>query len=192
MMSNLAELLERNRAFAASDLRSHAPRLPYLPHRSLYIVTCVDPRTDPAVFLGLEFGDAVVVRTAGGRVTPAVVLGVAYMSYLVETQAPEGPYFEVAVIHHTDCGTGLLEDEAFRTEFAKRTRYDERALAGLPVTDPHQTVRADVESLLAAPEISPRITVSGHVYDVGTGLVSTVIEATAPVAGLRLEEARTG
>jgi carbonic anhydrase len=192
MMSNLAELLERNRAFAASDGRSNPPRLPYLPHRSLYIVTCIDPRTDPALFLGLEFGDAVVARTAGGRVTPSVVLGVAYMSYLVETQAPEGPYFEVAVIHHTDCGTRLLEDEVFRSEFAERTAYDERALAGLPVADPRESVRADVERLLASPEISPRITVSGHVYDVETGLVSTVVEATTPVARLGLEGARTG
>jgi carbonic anhydrase len=191
-MSNLAGLLERNRAFAAGDLRSNAPRLPYLPHRSLYLVTCVDPRTDPAVFLGLELGDAVVARTAGGRVTPSVVLAIAYMSYLVETQAPAGPYFEVAVIHHTDCGTRLLDDEAVRSRFAERTGYDERALAGLAVTDPNDTVRADVERLLGAPEISPRITVSGHVYDVGAGLVSTVVEAKTPVAGLRLEGARTG
>ncbi len=191
-MSNLAALLERNRAFAATDLRSSAPRLPYLPHRSLYIVTCVDPRTDPAVFLGLELGDAIVVRTAGGRVTPAVVLGVAYMSYLVETQAPGGPYFEVAIIHHTDCGTRLLEDAEFRHGFAERTGYDEQILARVPVTDPHHTVRADVEQLLAAPEISSRITVSGHVYDVETGLVTTVAAATRPAAGLGLEAARTG
>ncbi len=109
-MSNLDALLERNRVFAATDIRSSAPRAPYLPRRSLYIVTCIDPRTDPAAFLGLEYGEAIVARTAGGRVTPAVAVGVAYMSYLVETQAPEGPYFEVAIIHHTDCGTRLLED----------------------------------------------------------------------------------
>lgn len=191
-MSNLAALLERNRAFAATDVRSRAPRLPYLPYRNLYLVTCIDPRTDPAAFLGLEYGDAVVARTVGGRVTPAVVLGVAYMSYLVETQVPEGPYFEVAVIHHTDCGTRLLEGDEFCRRFAERTGYDEDSLGDLPVTDPSETVRADVDKLLRASEVSPRITVSGHVYDVETGLVTTVADAVAPASRLGVEQGRTG
>jgi carbonic anhydrase len=192
MMSNLAALLERNRALAATDPRSNAPRFPYLPHRNLYIVTCIDPRTDPAAFLGLDYGDAIVARTHGGRVNRAIVLGIAYMGYLVETQVPEGPYFEVAVIHHTDCGTQLLEDAEFRHEFAGRTGYDEQTLADLPVSDPYETVRIDVERLLAAPEISRRITVSGHVYDVETGLVTTVAEAASPASGLGLGEAQAG
>ncbi len=189
-MSNLAALLERNRVFAGTDIRSNAPRAPYLPRRNLYIVTCIDPRTDPAAFLGLEYGEAIVARTAGGRVTPAVAIGVAYMSYLVETQAPEGPYFEVAIIHHTDCGTRLLEDPKLRHPFAGRTGVDEQILAGLPVSDPWETVRADVERLLATRGISPRITVSGHVYDVDTGLVTTVVEATSPtVSAISAEQA---
>jgi carbonic anhydrase len=190
MMSNLAALLERNRSFAATDVRSNAPRLPYLPHRSLYIVTCIDPRTDPSAFLGIEYGDAVVARTVGGRVTPAVVLGVAYMSYLVETQAPEGPYFEVAIIHHTDCGTRLLEDADLRRRFAERSGDDEQTLAALAVADPQDTVRTDVERLLGARGISPRITVSGHVYDVETGLVTTVVDATSPSAAHGSDEPR--
>jgi len=49
MDSHITPLLERNRAFAATDTRTHTPRLPFLPHRGLYIVTCIDPRTDPSV-----------------------------------------------------------------------------------------------------------------------------------------------
>jgi carbonic anhydrase len=179
-MSNLSALLERNRAFAATDIRQYTPRLPFLPHQGVYVITCIDPRTDPADFLGIEFSDAIVARTVGGRVTPAVIQDVAYIGYLVESKAPNGPYFEAAIIHHTDCGSRLLEDEQLRHGFAERSGYDEQMLAALPATDPAQTVRADVDTLLSAPQISPRITVSGHVYNLDTGLVTTIIEARHP------------
>src|SRR5215813_15411514 len=182
MNSNLTPLLERNRAFAETDTRTHAPRLPFLPRRRLFIVTCMDSRTDPADFLGLRFGEAIVARTVGGRVTPAVIQGLAFIGYVVESKAPEGPYFEVAIIHHTDCGSGLLADEHLRHGFAERTGYDEDALADLPVLDPAATVRADVERVVSDPRISPRITVSGHVYDVHTGLITTIVEPASPTA----------
>jgi carbonic anhydrase len=199
MKSKITPLLERNRAFAETDARTHAPRLPFLPHEGLFIVTCMDSRTDPADFLGLRFGEAIVARTVGGRVTPAVTQGLAFIGYVVETKAPEGPYFEVAIIHHTDCGSTLFADEEFRQGFAERTGYDDDALAGLPVLDPAATgsssnssgfpvldpaatVRADVERVLSDSRISTRITVSGHVYDVDTGLVTTVVEPASPRA----------
>jgi carbonic anhydrase len=180
MPSKIEPLLERNRAFAATDVRLNTPRLPFLPHRGLYVVTCIDPRTDPAEFLGLRFAEAVVERTVGGRVTADVMRDLAYIGYLVEAKAPDGPYFEVAIIHHTDCGSGLLADDDLRRGFAERSGIDAAALAELPVIDPAATVRADVERVLGDPSISPRITVSGHVYDLGTGLVETVVEVTAP------------
>ncbi|HEY2652549.1 MAG TPA: hypothetical protein VGI50_11535 [Solirubrobacteraceae bacterium] len=183
-MSSVDSLLPRNAAFAASSVRDNAPRLPFLPHKRLYVITCIDPRTDPADFLGLEFGEAIVARTVGGRVTPAVIQDLAYIGYLVETKAPAGPYFEAAIIHHTDCGSGLLADEELRHGFSQRTGYDEQTLADLPVLDPPETVRTDVERVLADPRISPRITVSGHVYDVHTGLVTTIVEPAAATASV--------
>jgi carbonic anhydrase len=179
-MSNLSALLERNRAFAATDIRKNTPQLPFLPHQGVYVITCIDPRTDPADFLGIQFSDAIVARTVGGRVTPAVIQDLAYIGYLIESKAPDGPYFEAVVIHHTDCGSRLLEDEQLRHGFAERSGYDEQMLAALPVTHPAETVRADAETLLASPQISSRITVSGHVYDLETGLVTTVVEPRHP------------
>jgi carbonic anhydrase len=115
-----------------------------------------------------------------------VIQDVAYIGYLVEIKASDGPYFEAAVIHHTDCGSGLLADEELRHGFSERTGYDEQTLADLPVLDPPATVRADVGRLLSDPRISPHITVSGHVYDVHTGLVTTIVEPAPPtVAALR-------
>src|SRR5262249_48134629 len=184
MSSHITPLLERNRAFAATDTRMHAPRLPFLPHQPRCVLTRIDPRTDPAQFLGPRFAEAIVARTVGGRVTPAVIQDLSYIGYLVETKAPEGPYFEAAVIHHTDCGSGLLADEHLRHGFAERTAYDEDALADLPVLDPVATVRADVERVLSDPRISPRITVSGPVYDVATGLPTTIVEPKSPAASV--------
>ena len=180
MSSHIAPLLERNRAFAATSTRTHTPRLPFLPHHGLYIITCIDPRTDPAQILGLRFAEAIVARTVGGRVTEAVIQDLSYIGYLVETKAPEGPYFEAAIIHHTDCGSGLLADDRLRYGFAQRAGYDENALADLPVLDPAATVRADVERVLSDRRISERITVSGHVYDVHTGLITTIVEPVSP------------
>jgi carbonic anhydrase len=175
--SRIEPLLERNRAFAEAGAWRNPPALPFLPHAGIYVITCIDPRTDPSEFLGLDFADAIVERTVGGRVTADVMRDLAYIGYLVESKAPEGPYFEAAIIHHTDCGSGLLAIDDLRRGFSARSGIPAETLAELPVLDPAETVRADVEKVLADPTISPRITVSGHVYDVGSGLVKTVIEA---------------
>ncbi|HTZ93459.1 MAG TPA: carbonic anhydrase [Streptosporangiaceae bacterium] len=177
-MSNLTPVLDRNQAFARTDARLAAPRLPFLPRLSLYIVTCVDCRVDPAQFLELELGEAVVERNIGGRVTPAVLKDIAYIAYLVESKAPDGPWFEVAIIHHTDCGSSLLAEDELRHGFAQRMGIDERTLTDTEVLDPARTVRTDVDRVLWAEEIPPEVRVSGHVYDVATGLVTTVVDAT--------------
>ena len=183
--TQLKTLFERNAEFVhdGDDDRRHVPELPFLPWQHAYVITCIDPRTDPAAFLGIGLGDAIVARTVGGRVTPAVVQDLAYIGYLVETKAPEGPYFEVAVVHHTDCGSGLLADDALRHGFIARTGYAEEALKALPVLDPAETVRADVAALLDDPRISRRITVSGHVYDTVTGVLTMVVEPSSPHPG---------
>jgi carbonic anhydrase len=153
------------------------PRLPFVPNQNLYIVTCIDPRVDPAEVLGVKLGEAVVQRNIGGRITPAVIADIAYIGYLVDTKAPEGPYFEVAIVHHTDCGSTLLADDDLRHGFAQRIGVDERTLSDTPVLDPARTVRTDVDRVLWAEEIPQSVRVSGHVYDVGTGLVTTIVEA---------------
>ena len=176
-MSNIAALLDRNQAFAATDARHKVPELPFLPFLGLYIVTCIDCRVDPAQILRVGMGEALVERNIGGRITPATIRDIAYIGYLVESKAPQGPWFEVAIIHHTDCGSALLADDELRHGFARRIGVDERALADTPVLDPGRTVRTDVERVLWAPEVPSQVQVSGHVYDVTTGLVTTVVEA---------------
>lgn len=174
---SLATLLDRNKAFAATDAVAKNPKIPWIPTQLSYIITCIDSRVEPAAILGVGLGDATVQRTIGGRVTPAVLRDVAYISYLTETKTPDGPWWELAVIHHTDCGSTLLADDELRHGFAMRIGVDERTLADTPVLDPERTVRTDVERVLWPQEIPSQVRVSGHVYDVKTGVVSTVVDA---------------
>ena len=172
--SNIEVALERNRAFAAGGGHEGAVVFPNL---RLFVVTCLDPRVDPAHFLGLELSDAMVVRNAGGRVTPEVIADVAFINQITEGVIPEGPLFEVAVIHHTQCGAGALADDGFRHRYAERIGADESILHEHAVLDPAVTVSSDVERLRSAPAVSSRVRVSGHVYDVVSGLVETIVPA---------------
>ncbi|HWE32653.1 MAG TPA: carbonic anhydrase [Solirubrobacteraceae bacterium] len=170
--TGIAAALEHNQAFAGAGGHQGAVVFPKL---RLFVITCLDPRTDPAHFLGLGLSDAIVVRNVGGRVTPEVINDVAFIGQISENVIPDGPLFEVAVIHHTQCGTGALADDSFRHRYAERIGADESALRERAVLDPAATVRSDVERLRSASAVSPRITVSGHVYDVVTGHVETVL-----------------
>jgi carbonic anhydrase len=173
-VSNMDAALARNRTFAAAGGHEDAVVFPNL---RLFVVTCLDPRVDPAHFLGLGLSDAIVVRNVGGRVTPEVINDVAFIAQITEGVLPEGPLFEVAVIHHTQCGSGALADDSFRARYAERIGADESELRDHAVIDPAASVTHDVELLRSAPAISPRVAVSGHVYDVLTGLVQTVVAA---------------
>ena len=171
-------LLQRNLAFARTDAKAGVPRIPFLPNEQLYVITCIDPRVDPAAILGLRLGDAIVARNVGGRVTPAVLQDLAWISFLHETEAPDADWFQIAVIHHTDCGSGLLADDHLRHAFSARG-FDDGELSRLAVLDPTQTVRADVATLLAYANLSTRVRVSGYAYDVVTGLLTEAAPAPA-------------
>jgi carbonic anhydrase len=173
-VANIDVALERNRAFATAGRHQGAVVFPNL---RLFVITCLDPRVDPAHFLGLALSDAIVVRNVGGRVTPEVINDVAFIGQVTENIMPDGPMFEIAVVHHTQCGTGALANDAFRHRYAERIGADESTLRDHAVLDPATTVTRDVERLRSADAISARISVSGHVYDVVTGLVETIIRA---------------
>jgi carbonic anhydrase len=172
--AGIGSALERNRAFAAAGGHQGAVVFPNL---RLFVITCLDPRVDPAHFLGLDLSDAMVVRNVGGRVTAEVINDVAFIDQIAGNALPDGPLFEVAVIHHTQCGAGALADDTFRRRYAERIGADESSLRAHAVLDPEATVARDVERLRSAPAFSPRVSMSGHVYDVLTGLVKTVIPA---------------
>jgi carbonic anhydrase len=176
----MTPLLERNEQFA----RTYTPVPLGLPAAQVIVVTCLDHRVDPAIVLGLKLGDAPVIRNAGGRVTQAVIDDLAYLAFLAGQlfggQLADDGLFEVAVIHHTQCGTGFLADPGFRRQAAEATGLSEAVLEASAVADPHTTVKADVERLLTSPLLSPKVSVSGHVYEIETGRVTTILDARRP------------
>lgn len=180
MTSRIGPLLENNERYA----KTFTPVPLGLPAKQTIVIGCLDHRVDPAHFLGLQVGDAPVLRNAGGRVDPAVIEQIAYIAFLGRrlaggTLTPDMSV-EVAVIHHNQCGTGFLADPAFRREASEAIGVDEQALLATCVDDPYATVQADVARLLTSPLLPSGMSVSGHVYDVETGRVTTIIEARRP------------
>ena len=124
-MTKMTSLLERNEQFA----RTYTPAALGVPAQPVFILTCLDHRVDPAIVLGLQLGDAPVIRNAGGRVTQAVIDDIAYLAFLAEQLFGDqvaDDLFEVAVVHHTQCGTSFLADPGFRHQAAQATGLPKR------------------------------------------------------------------
>lgn len=173
-MSNYDELLVNNKRFADTDAKSKVPTIPFIPNKQVYVLTCIDPRVDPAAILQLQLGDAIVARTVGGRTNQSFLDDLAWISYLHEVKTPDAEWFEIAVIHHTDCGSGLMADDDLRAGFVARG-FDDQVLRGTAVFDPSDTVVGDVQAILHAPTVSGQIKVSGYAYDLHTGLLEQIV-----------------
>ncbi len=174
-MSNTTTLLNRNRQFAGDFAAADLSPMPKL---RLVVLTCADSRVDPAHILGLELGDAVVIRNTGGRVTPDVVREVAALSLLVaKMDGDERKPFELMIIQHSQCGAERFVDPALQDALAQKG-VDVSSLA---ITDHEQSLREDIERLRSAPEVPGYIVVSALMYDVQHGRVREVI-APAPLA----------
>jgi carbonic anhydrase len=162
-MSVTDELLEANRKYAAQFTKGG---LALPPARKIALVVCMDARIDPARALGLEEGDAHVIRNAGGRIADAI-RSLAISQELLGTQ-------EVAIIHHTDCGMLTFDDAGLRKRLRETRGADADALAFLPFRDLDQSVRDDLALYAASPYVRHDIPVRGFVYDVATGRLREV------------------
>lgn len=178
-MSDLSELIDRNRVFAARIDPTMLAMPTSAPEKMLLVLTCFDPRVEPAGFLGLTTGDAGVLRNAGGRVDSRVIEDIAFLAMRF------GVRMDVAIIHHTQCGTGVLAEPEFRRAFADHASLGDADLAARAVTNPAETVRRDVEKMLASPLMSGDVltSVSGLVLRLDTGLLETVVDAVSPGSG---------
>jgi carbonic anhydrase len=168
-MSVIDELLEANRGYARSFDRGH---LPMPPARRVAVVTCMDARILPSRVLGIDIGEAHVIRNAGGRAREA-------LRSLVISQQLLGTR-EVAVIHHTDCGMLTFTNAQLRAKVKQTLGADAGGIDFLPFTDVEQSVREDVDFLEASPLIPRDIPIRGFVYDVKTGIVTEVAGAGRP------------
>ncbi|KAK9324419.1 carbonic anhydrase [Lipomyces orientalis] len=155
---------------AANDLYSASfakGKLPLPPGRKLAVVTCMDARLDPAKALGLQEGDAHVIRNAGGRSKDAI-RSIIISQQLLGTE-------EVLIIHHTDCGMLTFSDSQLHQILQDRfDGNDVRDIDFLPFSDLEQSVRDDVEYVRASKVVRPQIRVSGWIYEVETGKIRPV------------------
>jgi carbonic anhydrase len=179
-VTTIDTLLDRNRRFAASDLPSDLRLFPKL---NTIVIGCADPRVDPASVLGLELGDALVIRNLGGRFTPDTLQTMAALRTIAQTEGlTPGPDWNIVVLHHTDCGITRLGDQAGL--LAAVFGIDPADLDGKAVNDPTAAVAADVATIKANPFLPAAFLVSGLVYDVTTGLIDVVV----PPAPIRPDE----
>jgi carbonic anhydrase len=150
-------LVANNRAFAASLPEQH---LDVRPRRRLAIVTCMDSRLDVFAALGLEHGEAHVLRNAGGVITDDVIRSLAVSQRRLGTR-------EVMLIHHTDCGMQTLSDDGFRAELQAATGLAP-AFAIESFADLDADVRQSVLRVRRSPFLVHTGQVRGFVYDVDT------------------------
>ncbi len=164
-------LTARNAAFVD---RAEGVDLPLVPNHPVLIVSCSDARTDPAHFLDLEPGDALVIRSIGGRVTPAVLEEIAWFQAMAAAATGNRPSVEVMIVHHTDCGTSRLADPGVRELLGGATSTDPDRLAAIAISSPIESVRADVAIVRSDDRLPDGLVVTGHVYDVTTGELAAI------------------
>jgi carbonic anhydrase len=156
-MTQIADLLAANRAYAAARANVRDPR----PGRRLAVVTCMDARIDVFAVLGLHLGEAHVIRNAGGRVTEDVLRSLALSTGVLGVDM-------VVVMQHTKCGLAGVTDEELR-------RLTGSDLGFLPIDDHAAALREDIELLARTPYLSGLRSIAGFVYDVESGHLDDVV-----------------
>lgn len=175
-MDVISDLLARNARFAEADHEE----LPFLPRLSTLVLTCADHRVDPARVLGLELGEAVVIRNGGGRVTPAALHNLAMLAAVRATAGGGPEEFELILMQHTDCGVGRLTGPEHRDALAAYFGVAPEEVPGKYPDDPFAGIRVDMEVLAGNPVIPGSLSVSGLVYDVHTGRAE-LVERRSPL-----------
>ena len=181
------EVLAANKAYAAQF--GDKGKLPMPPGRRFAILTCMDARLDPAKYAGLSEGDAHVIRNAGGRASDDAIRSLVISYKLLGTR-------EWFVIHHTNCGMETFTDEIMRGLLAKSLQTATIDATGwhdigqgpgstegtfvdwLTIADQVESVCADVRRIRMHPLVPRDIPIYGYIYDVKTGQLVGVPEAT--------------
>ena len=153
------ELVEANEKFAAGFDQGG---LAMPPARKVAVLACMDARLHPSKFLGLEIGDAHVIRNAGGRASDDAIRSLIISQRLLGTK-------EVLVIHHTDCGMLTFSNDQLREKLKAETGNDASKIDFLPFPELDRSVRDDVKRIKESPFVDKDVAVTGFVYDVNTG-----------------------
>ena len=187
MSAILSQVLDANQTYV--ELFGDKGALPLPPSRHFAILTCMDARLDPAKYAGLAEGDAHVIRNAGGRASDDAIRSLVISYKLLGTR-------EWFIIHHTDCGMELFTDEIIRDLLAHSLETAAVDASGwhdvgegpgsragdsidwLIITDREGAVVDDVRRIRTHPLVPKTIPIYGYIYDVKTGKLNEVLEAT--------------
>jgi carbonic anhydrase len=187
MSKILDEVLSANEAY--TEKFGELGKLAMPPARRFAILTCMDARLDPAKFAGLAEGDAHVIRNAGGRASDDAIRSLVISYKLLGTQ-------EWFVIHHTDCGmltftndiisdllsksleTSSIVNGAWADSGLNEGSNEGRYVEWLTIKDLAKSVVADVTRIRTHPLVPARIPIYGYIYDVTSGKLVEVPEAT--------------
>jgi carbonic anhydrase len=162
--ASFSDLLAANRAYASSHRLSGFDGVA---HAGVAVVTCMDSRIDPLRMIGLEPGDAKILRNPGGRVSEqamiALVLGVNLLGV-----------DRILVVQHTRCAMATASEEELQTRVSEASGHDASWLHLEVITDQVRSLREDVVKVRAHPLIDASVAVGGFLYDVDTGLLGPV------------------
>ena len=162
-MSVTDELLQNAEKYAESFDKGD---LPMPPAKKIAVLACMDARLNPYGLLGLQEGDAHVIRNAGGVVTDDEIRSLSISQRLLGTE-------EIVLIHHTDCGMLTFTDDSFRTDVHNDTGIKPH-WSPESFTDLEVDVRQSMARIKASPFVPAKDSVRGFVYDVTTGTLNEV------------------
>jgi carbonic anhydrase len=162
-MPAIDELVDNAESYAKSFERGE---LPLPPAKRIAIVACMDARLNPYGLLGLEEGDAHVIRNAGGVITDDEIRSLAISQRLLGTE-------EIMLIHHTDCGMLTFADDDFRRQVQDDTGIKPE-WAAETFSDLDEDVRQSIARIKASPFIPHKDQIRGFVYDVHDGSLREV------------------
>jgi carbonic anhydrase len=162
-MSQIDELVANNEAYAQTFDKGD---LPLPPARKIAIIACMDARVSPYALLGLNEGDAHVIRNAGGVVTEDEIRSLAISQRLLGTE-------EIMLIHHTDCGMLTFNDDDFKHQIEEDTGI-KPPWAAEAFSDLDQDVRQSLARIRTSQFIPKKDTIRGFVYEVETGRLREV------------------
>lgn len=159
------DLVAANHAYAASHELSGFDGIA---RAGVAMVTCMDSRIDPLGMIGLQPGDAKILRNPGGRVTGSVLIALVVAVNLLQVD-------RIMVVQHTRCAMASATEPELKARLSEASGRDASWLTVDVITDQVATVTDDVAKVRAHPLIGPAVAIGGFLYDVDTGLLTTVV-----------------
>ena len=174
-MDVLETMSKRNEQFVEDGFSAS---LKIIPTTKTIIVGCLDPRVDPMDILGLDPGEAAIIRNIGGRINPAVVETLTLLPAVAKAVGQTmGPGWTLVILHHTDCGIIGCYKHA-PDQLARHLGVTRSQLDCMEVTDPDKAVAMDVAAWKANLDVPGEFMISGIVYDVASGRIRIVVPPT--------------